>query len=142
MSSTKPRSTRMDLVIDFNQEVLGIAPRKIGLQPPDEAALSWTQMREEANEFREAYENLDSIGCIDAVLDELYFCYGILYKMGIDEALVDEMFAAIHKANMAKKSGVKSGREGFNAADATKPVSWVDPRVAMTEILHAKINNT
>lgn len=128
-------------MVEFNQEVLGIEPRKLGLQPPEEAALSFTQMREEAYEYRDANEERDYINVVDSVLDELYFCYGILYKLGLTENMIDDMFTAIHNANMSKKKGVKEGREGFDAADAGKPKDWIDPKQAMGEILNAHINN-
>lgn len=99
-------------------------------------------MYEEASEFRDANDEVDYIGAVDAVLDELYFCYGILYKLGITEEMADDMFDAIHQANMSKKKGIKEGREGFDAADAGKPKDWVDPRKMMEEIIHAHIHNT
>jgi len=138
-SGTTVQSSRMDKVIDFNQEVLHIMPRPIGMQDPHEAALSYTQLIEEAREYQEAIGRVNFVECIDAVLDGLYFSYGILYKMGLTEQMVDEMFDAIHQTNMAKAKGIKPGREGFKAADATKPTGWVDPKVRMEEILNAYI---
>ena len=139
MSSTK---TRFGQVVDFNQEVLGIQQRSIGMQDPHEAALSYTQLIEEAREYQEAIGHADFIDCVDAILDGLYFSYGILYKMGLSEDIVNSMFNAIHEANMTKAKGVKAGREGFKAADATKPSGWVDPKITMTEILSDQLDKT
>ena len=139
MCSTK---TRFGQVKTFNQDVLRIPQRRLGLQDPHEAALSYTQLIEEAREYQEAIGERDFIGCVDAILDSLYFSYGILYKMGLSEELVNELFTAIHEANMAKKRGVKEGREGFDAADAAKPKDWRDPRDIMKEILADAINNS
>lgn len=136
MNSTK---TRFGQVVDFNREVLGITERVIGLQPPEEAALSYTQLIEEVREYQEAIGRADFVDCVDAILDGLYFSYGILYKMGLDEALVNHLFTTIHEANMQKAKGVKAGREGFDAADATKPDTWVNPKTTMKEILSAYI---
>ena len=48
----------------------------------------------------------------------------------------------VQKTNFQKKKGVKKGREGFDAADAGKPVDWIDPRLVMEEILSAHLDNT
>lgn len=140
MSSTKMKSTRMDKVIDFNQEILGIEPRITGMQSFQEAALSYTQLIEEAREYQEAIGRSDFLDCVDAILDNLYFAYGILYKMGLSEDVVDKLFDVIHTANMTKAKGVKAGREGFNAADASKPDDWVDPKTLLREVLRNEIN--
>ena len=134
--------TRYGQVVDFNRDILGIKERKLGLQTPEEAALSYTQLIEEAREYQEAIGTADFIDCIDAVLDSLYFSYGILYKMGLSEELVNSLFTAIHEANMAKAIGKKAGREGFDALDAVKPRNWADPKVTMTEIVSREINYT
>jgi len=132
--------TRFNQVVEFNQEVLGIGARNPGLQNQHEAALSYTQLIEEAREYQEAIGKADFVDCVDAILDNLYFSYGILYKMGLFEPLVDQLFSIIHDANMAKAKGVKVGREGFDAADANKPKGWVDPKIKMKEVLSAYIN--
>jgi len=132
MSSTK---TRYGKTVDFNRNVLGIEPRVIGMQPPEEAALSYTQLIEEAREYQEAIGRADFVECVDAVIDNLYFSYGILYKMGMDERLVNRLFDVVHNANMTKAKGVKAGREGFDAADARKPKDWIDPKDKFKEIL-------
>ena len=143
MNSMKTKSTRMDMVIDFNQEILGIEPRSIGMQSPHEAALSYTQLIEEAREYQEAIGRVDFVECVDAILDGLYFSYGILYKMGLSEEVVNKLFTAIHGANMSKAKGVKKGREGFkNSADAIKPPTWVDPKQLISEILKDELNNS
>ena len=124
-------------VVEFNQNVLGIAQRSKVLQPVDEFRLSHKQLTEEANEFLEACEDFDYINAIDAVIDSLIFGFGILYKLGLSEREVDEIFAAVMDANMTKKLGVKAGREGFNAADAVKPVDFVSPETRIMRILQS-----
>ena len=136
------KKTRFMQTVEFNQEILGIDPRPLGLQSTHEAALSFTQMREESLEFRDANEGRNFIEVVDSVLDELYFCYGILYKLGVTEEMANDMFTAIHNANMSKKKGVKKGREGYDAADAGKPEGWQDPHKVMEEIINAHLNNT
>ena len=132
MNLTKTRYGKAE---DFNRDILGIKPRVLGMQPLEEAALSYTQLIEEAREFQEAIGRADFIDCVDAIIDGLYFSYGILYKMGLDEQLVNKLFEVVHNANMTKARGTKSGREGFDAADANKPKEWVDPKNRFKEVL-------
>ena len=130
--------TRFSQVQTFNKDILGIVPRSVGVLPSNEFKLSHTQLTEEANEFLQAAENNDLIGCLDAIIDSLYFSYGILYKLGVDEDDLNKLFTIVHNANMGKKKGVKAGREGHgDAADATKPDDWKDPRKLMEEYIDA-----
>lgn len=122
-------------VVKFNQEILGVVPRPLGLQPQQEAALSFTQLIEEANEFDDAWGEQDFIGAIDSCIDSIFFAMGILYKMGVTPEKFDRIFDAVTQANMSKKIGVKEGREGFDAADAIKPADFKSPEEAIAEIL-------
>ena len=133
-------STRFGQAAEFNRRILKIEPRVVGMQPPEEAALSYTQLIEEAREYQEAIGKTDFVDCLDAIIDNLYFSYGILYKMGLDERLLNRLFDVVHCANMTKAQGVKTGREGFDAADAKKPKGWVDPKAQFKEILSDYIN--
>lgn len=124
------------LVVEFNQKILGIEPRKLGLMTPLEFSLSLKQLREEILEMEEAYDKGDLIGVVDGLIDLKYFLLGVVYKHGISEQVFNEMFQAVHEANMEKKLGVKKGREGFgNSADAVKPEDWVPPEARIQEIL-------
>lgn len=130
--------TRFSQTQTFNKDILGIEPRLRNLLPKNEYSLSYTQLMEEANEFLEAAEKADYIGCVDAIIDNLYFAYGILYKLGLDESDINSLFSLVHHANMMKRMGVKPGREGHgNAADAVKPSEWVDPRKLMEQYFDA-----
>lgn len=122
-------------VKEFNKDILGIAPRPKGLQSPDEAALSHKQLTEEAEEFLQANKDHDYIGSVDACIDSIVFAMGILYKLGVTETEFDTIFEIVMSANMAKKIGVKKGREGFGAADAIKPEGWVPPEELIAKVL-------
>lgn len=124
-------------VATFNQVILGIEKRPHALQEPDEFRLSFSQLEEESLEFLEACENSDYIGAIDAIIDGLVFGFGILYKLGLTEKEVDQIFAAVMESNMMKKVGVKAGREGFDAKDAIKPVDFVSPEDKIMRILQS-----
>jgi len=126
------------LVIDFNQRVLKVEPKPtIALQDPDAFRLSLAQMREELDEMENAYEQGDLIGVIDGLIDLDYFHKGVVYKHGIGVALYNELFVAVHEANMEKKLGVNHNRPGFNgAADAVKPEGWLPPEDRLRAIIN------
>lgn len=126
-------------VINFNLNVLSIERRKPGPQEADEFKLSMHQLKEEIEEIEEAFEKGDFIGILDGLIDLEYFLLGIFYKNGINEAVHAELFDAVHQANLLKKAGIKAGREGYDAADATKPDSWVNPELKFARILD-KVN--
>jgi predicted HAD superfamily Cof-like phosphohydrolase len=123
-------------VVKFNQEILGIAPRPLGLQSMQEAELSHTQLIEEANEFLLSTKTQDFIGAIDGCIDSIFFAMGILYKLGVSPDQFDRIFDAVTQANMSKKIGVKEGREGFDALDAVKPEDFKSPEESIMEILN------
>lgn len=125
------------MVVNFNQSVLGIEPRPIGLQPSEEFYLTITQLEEEISEIVYAYNSDDLIGVIDGTIDLHYFLLGKIYKLGLSPDLYEHLFEAVHRANMEKKLGVKEGREGFDAADAIKPKGWVPPEDRIKSILRS-----
>jgi len=122
-------------VIDFNFNILGIPKRSLGLQSEDEFRLSMHQLREEIDEIEKAFSHGDFIGVLDGLVDLEYFLLGIFYKSGINEPTHAELFDTVHQANSLKKVGVKTGREGYGAADAVKPESWVNPEIKFARIL-------
>lgn len=124
-------------VAHFNHHVLEITPRPVGLQSHEEARLSERQLIEEAEEFLDAVvEDKDVVKAVDACIDSIYFALGILYKMGVTEEKFDSIFEVVHNANMKKVMGKKANRQGFDAADATKPEDWVAPEVYIERILN------
>lgn len=123
-------------VVQFNLQVLGIQDRKLGLMSPNEFSLSLKQLREEVKEMEEAYDRGDLVGVVDGMVDLNFFLLGVVYKHGISEKLYEKLFSAVSQANMEKKKGVKSGREGFgDAADAIKPEDWVPPEERIATLL-------
>jgi predicted HAD superfamily Cof-like phosphohydrolase len=85
-------------------------------------------MREEVDEFLEA---TDIVGQADAMIDLIYFALGTLVEIGVD---AEELFALVHKANMAKLS--KSDPPVFRPdGKVMKPDSWVDPREDVQQAL-------
>lgn len=120
---------------DFNKDIIGI-DRKPGPLPKDE--LEWLNgaVGEEMGELAQAHENGDFVGQIDAVIDAMYFLGGALTRMGIDHAVSEEIFTAIHCANMLKHKG-KKDRDIQHENDAVKPITWVDPESRIIDILES-----
>lgn len=136
-------SELINKVFDFNEQVIGIAPTGLQINVLSEAQFEWTMkaFEEEIREFSDARSALvDSnvafedvvVGMVDACLDEIYFQLGTLKKMGLTRTQTYECFMAIHNANMTKKRG-KTARG--SEEDATKPVEFVDPKVAIRKII-------
>tara|TARA_Y100000310_G_C20496354_1_gene721735 strand:+ start:459 stop:809 length:351 start_codon:yes stop_codon:yes gene_type:complete len=109
--------------------------RPVGMQSQDEFDLSMRQLQEEQNEIMQAYAADDFIGVLDGLFDLQYFLFGIFYKNGINAETYEKIFTVIHNCNMTKVKGIKAGREGFDAADAVKPESWVSPEEQISKIL-------
>jgi predicted HAD superfamily Cof-like phosphohydrolase len=127
--------TFADNVVDFNQKVLKIDQRPIGLLPDAEQKITLKCLREEIDELEEAIQKGDIIGCIDALIDLKYFATGGMYKMGLMADTIDQCEEAVHSANMEKKLGVNARRGDGSAADAVKPETWVPPEERISEIL-------
>ncbi len=122
-------------VINFNYDILKIKKRSLGIQARDEFDLSMHQLKEEISEIEDAYSIGNFIGVLDGLIDLEYYLLGVFYKNGVNEPTHAELFDAVHQANVLKKQGVKAGREGYDAADAIKPESWVDPEIKFARIL-------
>jgi predicted HAD superfamily Cof-like phosphohydrolase len=125
-------------VIEFNQQVLKIEPREVGPLTPAEFDISVKALKEEIEEFATAYEAIDIIGQIDAMVDLQYFAMGVLYKLGMTAEQINKCCTAVHKANMGKKLGIKPSRGDGSAADAIKPDGWVAPELAIMQILEGE----
>jgi len=126
------------LVETFNNEVLKLEldKREIGIQDEAEYTLSVIQLKEEIEEFIEAHENRSVIGCVDAMIDLVYFAYGVMLKHGLSAEQINQCFSHVHDANMEKKLGVKATRVVDGApADAIKPEGWVAPEVRIADCL-------
>lgn len=115
------------LIIQFNQEVLQIPKPPLGPMPNGAGEHLVKCLKEEAEEFQEAHIEGDFVGCIDALIDSIYFSLGGLYKLGLSPEDVQNVFHMVHYANMTKKKGQKESRAVDGAADAIKPEGWISP---------------
>lgn len=124
-------------VVDFNQRVLNIHQREVGMLGPAEFDISVKCLNEEVDEFIEGHTEGDIIKSIDSIVDLMYFAVGVLYKMGLDAEQIGAVCKAVHDANMEKKLGVVAKRGDGSAADAVKPEGWVGPEERIATILDA-----
>lgn len=92
-------------------------------------------LAEELDEFAIAAGDANIVGLADALADLVYVALGTAYKMGLP---FDDIWAAVHEANMRKVSGqTKRG----NRIDAMKPVGWVGPEAAIARAIMRKAEN-
>lgn len=129
-------------VVEFNQRVLNIAPRRIALLNQAEFDISVKSLTEEIEEFKEAYAEGDLIKSVDSIFDGMYFSIGVLYKMGLTPETINAGLTAVHEANMEKKLGVNARRGDGTAADAVKPEGWVPPEERIGAILDQQMSNS
>lgn len=123
-------------VIEFNSKILGIPLREVGPLGKGEAEHLVKCLHEEASELEEGFRQGDFIKQIDSCGDAIYFAIGGLYKMGLPESIIQEIFdEAIHRANMTKKKGVVASRAVDGAPDAVKPNGWIPPEERIAAIL-------
>lgn len=125
----------VDQVVEFNQRVLKIDQRPVDMLKQNEFEISMKCLQEELDEFEEAFNKGDIIGCIDAIIDLKYFAVGVMYKMGLTPDAMKKCMTAVHEANMEKKLGTVAKRAVEGAADAVKPEGWVSPEERIINIL-------
>ena len=130
-----PPKHMVDQVIEFNRVALQIEPRDKGLLSEKELEYAMKAVNEEMTEFKQAHDEHDMIGAVDAVLDKIYFGIGFLYRMGLSAEEIKACFGEVHECNMAKKLGVQAKRGGEGVADAIKPEGWVGPEEKIAFIL-------
>lgn len=119
----------------FNEEVLGIKQPELNTLSSETLSISVMALHEEADEFLEAALIEDMVGMVDAIIDGLYFGYGVLHKMGLSESKVERIFDVVHQANMNKTFGTNAKRD-TGAADAVKPDGWVSPEKLIRDIIN------
>lgn len=128
-------------IVRFNRDILGIEPRELGNMSAEESDITIKCLIEEAEEFQEAFDNLDFIGTVDALIDSIYFAVGALYKQGLTAEEMAACMNAVHQANMEKKLGINHRRGDGTAADAVKPEGWESPEERIAHILGARSGN-
>lgn len=133
--------TPFQQVVEFNREILRITPPPLRVLPKHQAEILSKQLREEIAEFEEAHAKDDLIGCIDALLDLVYFAFGGLYKKGVNDEDFHAIFTIVHTQNMLKKKGVVEKRKVHGAEDAIKPEDWQAPELLIMEYFSGDLND-
>lgn len=131
----------VNMVFDFNEQVVGVQDKPVNVLTEEQFEWTLKVYQEEIDEFCDARAVLQEtnasfedvvVGMVDACLDEVYYQLGTLKKMGLTREQVMACFVAIHSANMTKKRGAtKRGSD----EDAAKPTDFVDPKVALRQII-------
>ncbi len=138
----------VDKVVFFNQEVLGIAQRKPQVMALNEQEITVKCLHEEVQEFMDAYDTCMAddntvkqefeipyvAEMADAMIDNIYFAIGALYKLGLTADQIRRCMYAVHDCNVQKKAG-KNAKRDTGAADAVKPEGWVGPEAKIQTIL-------
>ncbi len=83
------------------------------------------RLREEHNEYVDAFQRSDAEGMLDALVDLVYIAIGTAQCHGWD---FDEAWDRVHASNMTKKriSPKSTGRYNHRS-DIVKPDGWVSP---------------
>ena len=82
---------------------------------------------EELKELKEAWVERDAEEIVDALVDGVYFDLGTLNFL-VGEKNSVSAFNEVHRANMDKKPGAKSGRPNpLGLPDMIKPEGWKEP---------------
>lgn len=94
---------------------------------PDLADFRIGAMREEVDEYEEAYRRGDLEGQLDALGDMIYFAVGTALCSGFD---LDEAWRRIQMKNMQKERALPDGSNSkrFSRFDVVKPEGWTPPR--------------
>jgi len=123
-------------VIEFNKHVIGVKDREITPLSAPEARFTYKALLEESEEFNEAFEMGDIIGCVDALIDIQVFAIGALFKMGLDESHITRCMNAVCDANAQKHGGhLNKARSESAVTDAVKPEGWVGPEERIANVL-------
>jgi predicted HAD superfamily Cof-like phosphohydrolase len=89
---------------------------------------------EELDELRSALESDDLAGSADAIADLLYVVYGAAVTFGIP---IDEVFAEVHRANLAKLD-LRGGPVERDDGKVLKPDRWKPPDIEGVLRAHRK----
>lgn len=125
----------VEQVIDFNEQIIGVGQREIGLLSDKELEYAIKAIDEEKQEFFQAHHQQDVIGAVDAVIDLMYFGIGFLRRMGLNADQISLCMTAVHVANMEKKLSTSVHKRVEGVPDASKPEGWIGPEERIAFIL-------
>ena len=114
-------------VKDFHQAFGQRIGEKPELPDEDERNFRYSLLREEFEEYETAEINNDLIEIADALADIIYIACGTAVSYGIP---LDNLFAEVHRSNMAKLVDGKVIRR--EDGKVQKPADWTPPDVRGT----------
>lgn len=119
---------------EFHEHVLNVYPTKIPALMSLEFCVERSRfLAEELDEFATAVGEANIVGVSDALADLIYIALGTAYQMGLP---FDDIWKAVHSANMRKERGItKRG----NKIDAIKPAGWVGPEAEIARLIQRKL---
>lgn len=123
-----------DDVAEFHHVVLGIESTAPTWNMPNSVVTRIKFMEEELTEFENAARQADMVKAADALADLAYVVLGTAHQMGLP---FDEIWAAVHKANMQKLRGM--GARGM-VYDAVKPAGWIGPEAEIEAAIYAALS--
>lgn len=111
----------------FAYAVLKVAiPKEPSLLNEDRLIAKMDHIAEELNELQDSANKGDIVEQADGFIDIIYIALGGLAEMGLAHKAQD-LFEAVHLANMQKVNGVVAKRGA--AHDAVKPEGWKAPNL-------------
>lgn len=100
---------------------------------PTESSYFARFIMEELSEYLKACEEGKLVDAADALVDLAYITLGCAHAMGLP---FDELFAVVHKANMAKVPADETMRsQRGQQYDVVKPIDWQRPEPEMLAII-------
>ena len=126
------RKTDNEMVREFSER-FGIPIPPVPTQLNGEAfQYRLNFMHEELEEFAEAWGSNSIVDQADALVDLVYVALGTAAMMGLPW---DQIFEAVHKANMQKVRALPDDMESRHALDVRKPPGWTGPEVEIGAVL-------
>ena len=116
-----------DMVREFH-ETYGLPVRSTPARPENwrEEVLRFDLLREEFEEYRDAYTAGDLVELADALADLIYIAHGTALVYGID---LDAVLAEVHRSNMSKVGA--DGKPIFREdGKVLKGPNFEEPRIA------------
>ena len=96
--------------------------------PPDLAQFRNLRYMEEAEEFADCAATGDKVGCLDAIIDQIYIILGTAHLMGFSPEVLAEAFMRVHRANMMKELAHDGNPSKYahlgQKRDIVKPKGW------------------
>lgn len=121
-------------IIEFHERFKLTTTSQPALMAEDLFKFRFKFLQEELREFEEAHYEQDLVKCADSLVDLVYVVLGTAYLMGFPW---QQVWSVVHSANMQKirADHDNPSRRDAPAFDIVKPHGWVNPELAIYQIL-------